>query len=320
MTKINLVEKNNVKIEKLQKDLIDKFPDSFSRIFLNEPMSCHSTFKVGGQADCFFSVTNTKEIFYAIKKACYYGLNTTILGNGSNILVADKGIRGLVISIGKDMAKISLEEDTQIVAEAGALLSTVSKFAASHNLTGLEFALGIPGTVGGAVFMNAGAYDGCIANILVESEGFNLKEEKLFKLQGILDHDFSYRNSFYSQSGSVILKTRFKLEYGDKEQITLKMKDYTQRRKNSQPLTMPSAGSTFKRPEGHYAGKLIEDSNLKGFKIGGASVSQKHAGFIINEDNASAQDIYNLIEYVKKSVYEKQGILLEPEVKILGEW
>ena len=293
---------------------------SADRLFPDEPMSCHSTFRVGGNADLLLSAASPEELVLAMKLAGGMNLPVTVLGNGSNILVSDKGIRGLVIVLGKDLAGITSEGDGRIVAQAGSLLSAVSRFAASLGLTGLEFAAGIPGTTGGAVYMNAGAYEGCMADVVVRSEGYDIPTGSVFTLPDVHAHAFGYRRSFFSPGSAIVLRTWMQLRPGDRDEIDARMAEFARRRKGSQPLELPSAGSTFKRPEGHFAGRLIEDTGLKGCRVGGACVSTKHAGFIVNDQNATAADVRALIELVRSRVYEKHGVMLEPEVRILGEW
>ena len=301
-------------------DFCRSFPDAKARIRIDEPMSGHSTFKVGGKADYLLSVASGEELAAAIKIASEAGIPITVLGNGSNILVSDKGIRGLVLVIGKDMASVSVEDDNILKAEAGALLSVVSKYAASYDLAGMEFASGIPGTVGGAVYMNAGAYGGCMEDIVIGSVGLDADKLEVFELKDTGSHKFGYRKSFFAGENAFVLSVKMRLEIGDPDEIKAKMDEFTARRRSSQPLELPSAGSTFKRPEGFYAGRLIEDSGLKGYRVGGACVSQKHAGFIVNDKGATATDILALIDHVKDTVYGRTGVMLEPEVRILGEW
>ena len=286
------------------------------QILLNEPMKYHTTFKIGGPADYLLlpaSLDELTEVLVAVKS---YDMPLTILGNGSNVLVLDRGIRGVVIKFDKSFAYLKQKEDS-VIAGAGALLKDVSKFAARCGLTGMEFAVGIPGSIGGAVFMNAGAYDGEISHIVsavtaVSRDG----EVKRFERNEL---DFGYRHSIFQENGDIICEIELSLMAGIHTEIHDKMGDLTQRRESRQPLKMPSAGSTFKRPVGHFAGTLIEQSGLKGFRIGGAQVSPKHAGFVINAGDAKAQDVLDLINEVQRLVYEKHGVKLYPEVRTLGE-
>lgn len=307
-------------INELKERIEEAFPESKKRIYREFPMAEYSSFKAGGTVDLAFLVSSEKEIVFAVQNALKTGTKHTFLGNASNILVSDKGLRGIAIIIGKHFSAIERYNEKGIKAQAGALLSSVSKFAEKNGLKGMEFASGIPGTVGGAIFMNAGAYDGCMKDITVKTRGYNPLEDKMFFVEGIDGHNFSYRRSFYSENKSIVLNVFFTLEKGEKNEIAEKTALFSRRRRESQPLDLPSAGSMFKRPQGHYAGKLIEQAGLKGFRIGGACVCEKHAGFIVNDKNASAKDIYDLVLYVKKRVLEKHGVELETEVKFLGEW
>ena len=282
-------------LTKIRESIIEKFPDASNRIRENLAMKDYSTFRVGGKADLVFFPSNIGELIYAINISKEKNTSFTVLGNGSNILVSDKGIRGLTIIVGKDFSGIRLEGETVLSVDAGAMLSVVSKFAASRNLTGMEFAAGIPGTIGGAIYMNAGAYDGCMADIVIRTKGYNPETGEIFNIEGSCNHNFAYRKSFYIDSKSIVLNIWLELKPGDHVEISRKMKDFTSRRTRSQPLDLPSAGSTFKRPPGFYAGKLIEDSGLKGYRIGGAVVCEKHAGFIVNDKNATADDVYKLM-------------------------
>lgn len=283
----------------------------------NAQMSRYTSFKAGGKASLLITpkaVSSLPEIIKACKET-----NTEyfILGNGSNVLVRDGGIDGAVIHFGADISNVTLIGEDTIFAEAGASLKSICMFALENSLTGLEFAYGIPGSLGGAVYMNAGAYGGEMKDVLlsvnhIDGEGNmgSLSKEDL---------DLSYRHSAYTDNGFVIASALIKLNKGNYDGIKAKMNEILGRRKDKQPLEFPSAGSTFKRPEGYFAGALIEQSGLKGKMIGGAQVSEKHAGFIINRDKASASDILNLIKFVQGEVYEKHGVRLEPEVKIIGK-
>lgn len=281
----------------------------------NEPMSRHTTFKTGGSADLMLLPASEDELLEAVKLCSENSLPYLIIGNGSNLLVTDKGIRGVVIKLGRDFAKIDLEGNV-ISAQAGALLSATANAALKAELSGMEFAAGIPGTVGGAVCMNAGAYGGELKDIIKEVRVLDKDEVKtLSNTQA----GFVYRGSRVMNEGMIVLSAVFELEKGSKEDIRSLMDDYSQRRRSKQPLDKPSAGSTFKRPEGDFAGRLIEAAGLKGCSIGGAKVSDKHCGFIINDGGASSTDILELIDFVRKKVYESSGTMLEPEVRIIGE-
>ena len=285
-------------------------------VVLNEPMSKHTTFRIGGTADMFVSPEIT-QVSAIMKLAKEYQVPVTIIGNGSNLLVGDKGIRGLVVSFGKAAEAVTVEGN-RITAGAGALLSKVAAEALKCSLTGFEFAAGIPGTIGGALVMNAGAYDGEIKDVLVSAKVLT-KEGEVIELSAE-DLDLSYRHSCIPEKEYIVLEATIALQEGDEEAIREKMADFRGRRIDKQPLEYPSAGSTFKRPVGHFAGKLIQDANLRGYTVGGAQVSEKHCGFVINKGGATAADICQLIEDVKAKVYEEFQVELEPEVKMIGEF
>ncbi len=300
--------------------LFERYPYARERLLEDEQMSEHSTFRVGGPADLVFLPASLQELVFAIRSAKHAEIPFTVLGNGSNILVSDKGIRGLTILLGDTFASVYREKDVFLVADAGALLSTVARFAAQEGLTGMEFAAGIPGSIGGAVYMNAGAYDGCMADIVAATLGFDPVTEDLFLLETPEAHQFGYRQSHYGISQTIVTRIWIRLRTGDMEEIKKKMADFSMRRQNSQPLEYPSAGSTFKRPAGDYAGRLIEEAGLKGCRVGGACISPKHAGFIINDNEATAADILELIHLVQARISRERGVDIDPEVRILGEW
>lgn len=283
---------------------------------LDEPMKLHTTFEIGGPADCLIFPASKEEAERVLALVKAENLPLTILGNGSNILVRDKGIRGVIVKFARPMSRI-LVEGNIIRAEAGAMLKDVSEVAAQNGLTGLEFACGIPGSIGGAVFMNAGAYGGEMKNIVsealsVDTEGnLHAYEKDALKL--------GYRHSIFQTNGEAIVEVSLTLVQGDRVNIRQKMKDYTRRRESKQPLDMPSAGSTFKRPTGYFAGTLIDQAGLKGFSVGGAQVSTKHAGFVVNADHATAEDVQNLIKEVQKHVKEAHGVDIYPEVRVIGD-
>lgn len=277
-------------------------------------MKNHTTFKIGGPCDEFCEVTSTEEILELIKYAKSKNIPYTVIGNGSNLLVSDKGIRGLVIKIAKGFDKVEVN-GTKITAEAGILLSRLSNHALKGSLSGLEFASGIPGTLGGAIYMNAGAYDGEMKDVV--KSVIYLKDGEILKTDS---PDFGYRKSMFSNTDLIILSVEIELKNGNYDEIKAKMEDFSKRRAEKQPLTQPSAGSTFKRPEGYFAGKLIQDAGLKGFKIGGAMVSEKHSGFVVNTGDATCSDVLELVEHIQKTVYDKFGVKLEPEIKKLGEF
>ncbi|WMI79837.1 UDP-N-acetylmuramate dehydrogenase [Anaerotignum sp. MB30-C6] len=285
-------------------------------VLTKEPMSGHTTFRTGGPADIFIMPHCVEDVKESIHILQNYEIPFLVIGNGSNLLVSDKGIRGAVIQIGGRMAKISMDGE-YIHAEGGILLAALAAKAGEHALSGLEFASGIPGTLGGAITMNAGAYGGEMKDVLVSVEVLT----KDFQQKTILveDLDLSYRHSILPKEGYILLKATLKLQHGSQDAIKARMAELGEQRREKQPLQYPSAGSTFKRPEGYFAGKLIQDAGLKGKSIGGAQVSEKHAGFVINTGKATTQDILDLIAFCQKTVLEKFGVPLETEVKIVGE-
>ena len=282
-----------------------------------EPMSKHTTFRIGGPADFYLCPHSTKEVQQTVQICKEENLPYFILGNGSNLLVSDKGYRGAIIRLWKNFSDISVK-DCCITAKAGALLSKVAAEALEEGLTGMEFASGIPGTIGGAVFMNAGAYGGEMKDII--------KEVKVLDDQGeirVLSNEemkLGYRTSIVKEKGYTVLSAVLQLKKGEVSVIRETMEDLKNRRTSKQPLDMPSAGSTFKRPEGYFAGKLIMDSGLRGFSVGGAQVSEKHCGFVVNKGGATAEDVTALIREVQRRVKEKFGVELETEVRFLGEF
>lgn len=280
----------------------------------NELMKNHTSFKIGGEADFFCEPSSVGEVSECIEFAKKENIPYTVIGNGSNLLVGDKGIRGLVIKIDKNYSDFEIDEGT-VRAQSGILLSRLASVALNHGLSGLEFASGIPGTLGGGIYMNAGAY-GAEMKDLVKSVTF-LWDGKIITKH---DLDFGYRRSFFTGKNAVILSAELELAAADYAEIKAKMEDLRQRRAEKQPLSVPSAGSTFKRPEGYFAGKLIEDAGLKGFKIGGAKVSEKHSGFVVNDGGASAQDVVMLIKHIQNTVFDKFGVELETEVKFMGDF
>lgn len=284
---------------------------------LQEPMKKHTTFRIGGPADYYLCPHSVRELQAVLHICRGEKLPFFILGNGSNLLVSDKGYRGAVIQLWKNMSEIE-RTGTRIRAQAGALLSKIAAAALEDGLTGMEFAAGIPGTLGGAVVMNAGAYGGEMKDVIKEvqvmdQEGnlLNLPAEKL---------ELGYRTSIIKKKDYIVLSAVLELEPGDREEIRAKMDDLKERRVSKQPLELPSAGSTFKRPEGYFAGKLIMDAGLRGFSVGGAQISEKHCGFVVNKGNATAEDVTDLIREVQEKVKERFGVELEPEVKFLGEF
>lgn len=289
---------------------------SAENITLNEPMSKHTTFRIGGTADVFVT-PKVSEVADIVKLAKEYKVPVTVIGNGSNLLVGDKGIRGLVLSFGKPADEIVLE-GTHMRVGAGTLLSKSAQEAAKNSLTGLEFAAGIPGTLGGAIVMNAGAYGGEMKDVVVSATVLTPQGE--VKVLSLEELELSYRHSCIPENDYIVLEAELTLAVGKEEEIRAIMDDFKGRRIDKQPLEYPSAGSTFKRPEGYFAGKLIQDADLRGYSVGGAQVSEKHCGFVINKGGATAADVCTLMKNVKEKVYEQFQVELEPEVKMIGEF
>ena len=285
-------------------------------ILVDEPMSRHTTFRVGGPADFFVTPKAKEEVRDVIRICKEAGMPYYIIGNGSNLLVSDAGYRGVIVQICKEMNEVKVEGDL-VKAQAGALLSGIAAKALGAELSGFEFASGIPGTIGGACVMNAGAYGGEMKDVL-ESVTVLTGEGKIIEL-GRNELELGYRTSVIAKKGYIVLGAVLKLERGDGEKIKTYMDELKEKRVTKQPLEYPSAGSTFKRPEGYFAGKLIEDAGLRGFQVGGAQVSEKHCGFVINRDHATAADIMELMRQVQIRVKENSGVDLEPEVKRLGD-
>ncbi len=284
---------------------------------LNEPMKDHTSFRVGGPAEVWIEAASEEQLTKVLQYLRALGQPFFVLGNGTNLLVGDEGYEGVMVHVGPGLGTIEVAGNT-ITAGAGALLAQVAQKAKQASLTGLEFAAGIPGSVGGGVMMNAGAYDGELKDVIrqirvIASDGeiLELKSEML---------DFGYRTSILQKKPMTVLQATFSLNKGDAEAIEAKMKDFNGRRREKQPLEYPSAGSTFKRPVGYFAGKLIQDAGLAGYTVGGAQVSQKHCGFVINKDQATAKDIDTLIKDVQRKVKASSGVMLEPEVIRLGRF
>lgn len=287
------------------------------RILFQEPMGRHTTFRTGGEAECMVLIEQEEELLELIPYLNRIEKDYFILGNGSNLLVGDKGYRGIVIKLGGEMKRIAVEGE-RIHVQAGALLSQTAAVARDAGLSGMEFTAGIPGSVGGAIVMNAGAYDGEMKQI-VESVKVMDQDGKIL----ILDNDtmeFGYRTSIIKNRPFIVLEAVFCLQMGECEEIQKKMDELAKRRRNKQPLEYPSAGSTFKRPEGYYAGKLIMDAGMRGYRIGGAQVSEKHCGFIVNTGNAAAADVKEVIEEVRERVKKRFHVTLEPEIVFLGDF
>lgn len=286
-------------------------------LVLDEPLCNHTTFRVGGRADAFLSVSEEEQLQKVIALCKRAQVPYLIIGNGSNLLVSDAGFRGLVLAIGKGMSEVCIEQK-HIIAKAGALLSSVAQLAAKNGLGGMEFASGIPGSIGGAIVMNAGAYDGEMKQIVEEVTV--LTQDGDIKILTNDELDFGYRMSRVKKEQMIVLSVKLCLEFKEQELIYAKMNDFAARRREKQPLEYPSAGSTFKRPEGMFAGKLIMDAGLRGYTVGGAQVSQKHCGFVINTGNATAEDVYTLIKDVQNKVNDTFGVMLEPEVIMVGDF
>lgn len=288
-----------------------------NRVLFDEPMSQHTTFRIGGPADVFVMPENYGQIREVLRLCKEEKLPFFVLGNGSNLLVSDSGYRGVIIQMDRNMEEIRLDGE-EIHACAGALLSSVAVAARNASLTGFEFAGGIPGTIGGAAVMNAGAYGGELKDVLKEVTVMTREGEILTIPADKLE--MGYRTSIIKTAGYLVLEAVISLKKGDEEAIRATMKDLSERRTEKQPLDYPSAGSTFKRPEGYFAGKLIMDSGLRGYRVGGAQVSEKHCGFVINAGGATAEDVRSLMDHVIRVVREKYGVTLEPEVKFLGDF
>lgn len=280
----------------------------------DEPMKMHTSFRIGGEAQCFISVNSVEQIQQATSFCKENNIPFMIMGNGSNMLVSDEGINGVVIQLSKGFSDCKIE-DTTVYAQSGILLSALASKLLNQELSGFEELSGIPGTLGGAIFMNAGAYGGEIKDVVTSID--YIDKDGNLKTISANEAEFGYRKSIFQQNGAIIIGATLELKKGNKEEIKQKINEYTKRRNDKQPINMPSAGSTFKRPEGHFAGKLIEDCNLMGVSIGGAKVSEKHAGFVVNTGNATAKDVMALIEHIQNTVFEKFNVKLEPEVKII---
>lgn len=296
-------------------ELLRHIPGS-GAITIDEPMSRHTSFGIGGPADVFVRPIDRSGLVSVLKVCAENGVPALVMGNGTNLIVRDKGIRGVVIRITDNFSAYKADGE-EISAESGILLARLARIALSRELTGLEFAEGIPGTLGGAVAMNAGAYGGEMSLVVGSSE-YLAPDGRIYTLDNA-GHCFGKRFSFIQADGGVVIKTVIRLKKGNRERINAKMEEFGARRREKQPLGLPSAGSIFKRPEGYFAGKLIQDCGLKGFGVGGAEVSDLHCGFIVNRGNATAQDVVTLIKYIQDKVYDVYGVLLQTEVRIVGE-
>lgn len=286
-------------------------------IKVEELLKNHTTFRVGGPADCMVIIQNAQQLQSVLKYLHKIELPYYVMGNGSNLLVGDKGYRGVIIKLEDGMSEVTVVGN-RVIAQAGASLAKVARVAMENGLTGFEFAAGIPGTVGGGVIMNAGAYDGEMKMVVDTVTVVNPEGETMTLSNSTME--FGYRTSAIKNQKFVVTECTFLLQPGNKEEIKAKMDDLAARRREKQPLEFPSAGSTFKRPEGHFAGKLIMDAGLRGFSVGGAQVSEKHCGFVINKGEATAADIKTLMEQVQEEVYRQFSVRLEPEVIMLGEF
>ena len=286
-------------------------------ILVAEPMKNHTTFRIGGPADALALPKTPEEVAEVVRFCHEHAQPYYVLGNGSNLLVSDEGYRGLVLQLYRNFNDIQVNGET-ITVQSGAMLAAVARTAYQTGLSGLEFASGIPGTIGGAVVMNAGAYGGEMKNVLKEVTVLTKEGEVLVIPAKALE--LGYRTSVIPKNGWIVLGAVLQLKKGDQEQILARMEELKEQRITKQPLDLPSAGSTFKRPEGYFAGKLIMDAGLRGFTVGGAQVSEKHCGFVVNRGNATAADVWELICEVKRRVKEMTGVELEPEVKLLGDF
>ena len=299
--------------EDILKTLTKDIPNS--KVYINEPMKKHTSFKIGGNADIFVKANTREDVIYVLNFANTNNIPLTIVGNGSNLLVKDNGIRGITMQVSLD--KIQIEDECMVKVGAGVKLGLLASTLANNEIAGFEFAAGIPGTIGGAVRMNAGAYGKEFKDIIEEVECLTRDGKiKVLKKENL---DFSYRHSIICSTCEIVLSATLKLEKGNKEEIKQKMNEFLELRKEKQPIEFPSAGSTFKRGEDFITAKLIDEAGLKGYQIGGAQVSLKHAGFVVNKGNATAEDVLNLMEYITDTIYKKFEKRIEPEIEIIGE-
>ena len=288
-----------------------------SNVKTDEPMSSHTTFRVGGAADLYITPQNESQLASLIKLFRQFKVEFHVIGNGSNLLVGDRGVRGAVIEIGRNLSSIEVSKN-MVTAQSGVLLSRLANSAAGNGLAGLEFASGIPGSFGGAIYMNAGAYGGEMKDVVTQVTAMDAEGE--IYTFGTDELEFSYRHSVIQQRDLIVLDVTMKLAAGDQKIIDDRMSELAVARRTKQPLEYPSAGSTFKRPEGYFAGKLIMDAGLRGYRVGDAQVSEKHCGFVVNRGNATADDVIKLIDDVKAKVSEEYDVVLEPEVRMIGEF
>lgn len=306
-------------LKSVREEIRQKFSELLGkeRVLFEEPMNRHTTFRIGGPAEVFLMPESYEQIREALRLCREEKLPFFVLGNGSNLLVSDEGYRGVIIQMDRNMGDVRLE-GTEIHACAGALLSSIAAVARKASLTGFEFAGGIPGTLGGAVMMNAGAYGGEMKNVLKEVTVMTVDGE--IRTLPVEELEMGYRTSIVKTAGYLVLEAVISLQKGEEEEIQAKTRELAERRAEKQPLDYPSAGSTFKRPEGYFAGKLIMDCGLRGFRVGGAQVSEKHCGFVINTGGATARDVRMLMDHVIRTVKERFGVTLEPEVRFLGDF
>lgn len=289
-----------------------------NQILLQEKLADHTTLHIGGAADYYILPTTTQEIRDVLCLCKEWNMPFYVMGNGSNLLVSDQGYRGLILHFGSEFAKVWVKEDGTVIAQAGVMLSKLAGEIAKHSLTGFEFASGIPGTLGGAVTMNAGAYDGEIKQCIVGAKVMDV-DGNIHDL-GKEELELDYRSSVLQKNNYILLEAEFKFISGDIQTIMQRMNELNTLRREKQPLDQFSVGSTFKRPKGNYAGKLIMEAGLRGYQVGDAAVSEKHSGFVINKGNATAKDFITVLDDVIRRVYDQFGIRLEPEVKFLGEF
>jgi len=295
-----------------QRKLSDLLPAVELRFF--EPMAKHTSFRIGGAVEVMAFPSNPTELSELMKVSALLDTKPAILGAGTNVLAPDEGMDGLVICLKDCLEGMEQLDDTTIRVMGGVTMTRAAVFAANLGLSGLEFAHGIPGTVGGGVYMNAGAYGGELKDVVISTDYITADGE----IKTMTEHNFGYRTSAFKDTDNIILESTMKLSENCYDEIRQTMADLAKRRQDKQPINLPSAGSTFKRPEGYFAGKLIEDAGLRGFRIGGACVSEKHCGFVVNDNNATFSDVYSLIRYIKEAVYKNSGVMLEEEVKICG--
>ncbi len=306
-------------IERFEKALLDLPQTAGGRRFFirrDFPLSRVTSFRIGGNADLAVYPADAEAFALALSEARRENVAYTVLGNGSNTLALDKGFRGVVF-ITTDMRGVKID-GTRLTGGCGVLLGSVGTNASRAGLSGVEFANGIPGTLGGAVYMNAGAYGGQLSDVVSETECYDLDGEQILRLTNT-EQQFGYRHSIFMEKNYIVLSVTLQLAKDESDHIRARMNDYLQRRREKQPLEYPSAGSVFKRPEGHFAGKLIEDAGLKGLRVGGAVVSPKHAGFIVNTGGATASDVLTLIDRIKEKVFASSGVALECEIRVIGE-